>query len=144
MSLTITPPKGAHFDFEEVKTEHGTKSLGDVPILVWDELDAATEVYGENGVRDVLDGTSLRVSFQGIARRMRAAGKTDDDIAKAEVEFRPGTRAVGVSTPASRAAKAAKSASEKVSGDDIAAFLQAVAEGKISGEDLKTLVAPSN
>ena len=140
-TMTVQAPTGSHFEFESVKTAHGTKDLGEVPILVYDELDAARAVYGDEGVKDILDGTSLRVSFQGIARRMRAAGKSDDEIGTAEIAFRPGKRAVGVSTPGSRAAHAAKAASEKVDGDKVAAFLKAVADGKISEEDLASLVS---
>jgi len=75
---------------------------------------------------------------------MRIAGKTDDEIAKAQLEFKPGKKAVGVATPSSRAAKAAKSASEKVDGDKIAAFLQRVASGDISEEELSQLAGVSN
>jgi hypothetical protein len=139
MAVTLAAPAGFHFDYEKVKTEHGAKDLGEVPILVCETTEAAVNTYGEGGVLNVLDGTSLRVSFQGIARRMRIAGKTDDEIAKAQLDFRPGTRTVGASTPQSRAASAAKKASEKVSGDAIADFLAQIAAGKISEEDLKSL-----
>lgn len=139
-ALNVTAPAGAHFEFELVRTAHGTKDLGEVPILVWDNEDLARECYGKEGITDILDGTSLRVSFQGIARRFRIAGKSDDDSAKAQIEFRPGKRAVGVSTPVSRAANAAKSAAAKVSGDKIAEFLKLIADGKISEEDLAALV----
>ena len=144
MTLTVSAPKGAHFDFEELKTNHGEKSLGDAPILVWDKLDAAVEYYTEEGVLSCLDGTSPRVSYQGIARRGRIQGKSDDDIAKAQLEFRPGKRVVGVPTPQSRAAKAAKAASEKVDGDKIAAFLDRVAKGEITEEDFGALAGLSN
>lgn len=132
-------PEGAHFEFEEVKTKGGTKSLGEVPILVWDDFDAAVTFYGRELILGVLDGTSLRVSFQGIARRGRAQGKTDDDIAKAQVDFRPGTREVGQPTPVSRAARAARAAAERVDGDKIAAFLARVANGEISEEELASI-----
>ena len=98
MGLTVTAPTGAEFVFDEVKTERGTKSLGEVPILVWRNVAAALTHYGEEGIGDILDGTSLRVSFQNIARRFKAAGKTDDEIAAAQVAFKPGKRS-GVSTP---------------------------------------------
>lgn len=140
MPLSVQAPTGAHFEFDEVKTNHGTQSLGDVPILVWDDPAAATAQYGAEGICNILDGTSLRVSFQAIGRRMRAAGKTDDEIATAQLAFRPGTRQVGVATPVSRAAKAAKSAAEKVDGDIIAAFMAKVASGEISAEDMKSFV----
>jgi anti-sigma28 factor (negative regulator of flagellin synthesis) len=139
-NLTVVAPDGAHFEFEPVRTEHGTKDLGEVPILVWDDEALARACYGAEGITDILDGTSLRVSFQGIARRYRIAGKSDDESAKTQIAFRPGKRAVGVSTPVSRAANMAKKASEKVSGDKIAEFLQQIADGKISEEDLAGLV----
>lgn len=140
---TVVAPDGAHFEFETVKTKGGTKDLGPVPILVWDNLGAATEHYTEEGVRGILDGTSLRVSFQGIARRMRVQGKSDDEIASAQIKFRPGTREIGQPTPASRAAKAAKAASAKVDGDKVAAFLARVAAGDISEEELAQLAGVS-
>jgi len=139
-NLTVVAPTGAHFEFEPVRTEHGTKDLGEVPILVYDSLETARGVFGDEGITDILDGTSLRVSFQGIARRFRIAGKSDDESATAQIAFRPGKRAAGVSTPASRASHAAKAASEKVSGDKIAEFLKQIADGKISEEDLAALL----
>lgn len=140
--LQTAAPSGARFEYEEVKTAKGAESLGHVPILIWDNLDAAVAHYGEEGVRDVLDGTSLRVSFQNIARRFKAAGKSDEEIAQAEINFKPGKRAGGVSTPASRAARLAKSATEKVGGDDsVEKLLAAIAEGKISGADIAALVS---
>jgi hypothetical protein len=138
-TLTVQAPAGSHFEFRKVKTAKGTKDLGEVPILVWDSLSGAVAHYTEEGILGTEDGTSLLVSYQGIARRMRMAGKSDDDIAKAEVDFKPGTREVGVSTPKSRARNAAAKAAEKLggtSGDTIAAFLEKVASGEISEDDL--------
>lgn len=140
MATNVPAPAGAHFDYDEVKTKRGEVSLGEVPILVWDDVDAARAYYGDEGLRDILDGTSLRVSFQSIARRMKTANKTDDEIAKAEVDFRPGKRAGGVSTPASRARAAAVKAAERVDGDVIAQLLAKIASGEISEEDAKSLV----
>jgi hypothetical protein len=139
--LTVTAPEGAHFDFEEVKTAKGSESLGSVPILIWDSVDAARSHYTDEQIRNVLDGTSLRVSFQSIARRYKMAGKSDDEIAKAQIEFKPGKRVGGVSTPVSRAARAAKSAAEKVDGDVVAALLEKIAKGELSQEDLASLVS---
>jgi|SRR6267154_623898 len=146
MTLTVKAPDGAHFDFEEVKTAKGTKSLGQVPILVWDKLEAVTAAFGEEGVVSSLDGTSPRVSYQGIARRMKLQNKSDDEIATAQMEFRPGKRVVGAPTPVSRATRAARQAAEKVDGDTLAAFLERVAKGEISPEDLAALATmqPSN
>jgi hypothetical protein len=149
--LSITAPDGAHFEWEEVKTDRGQKSLGEVPILVWDDVDKAIAYYGKQGILNVLDGTSFRVSFQGKARTGIAAGKSYDDIAKSQIEFKPGSRQGGQSTPASRAAAAAKKASEKLNGDAITQMLNAIASGKITSEmlaqmgvDVSSLNAPTN
>lgn len=140
MSTTVTPPKGAHFAFEEVKTAKGTQSLGtDLPILVWDDLDGCIEHYGAQGVVDILDGTSLRTSMQGIARRLKAAGKSDDEIAQAQISFKPGKRQGGSSTPTSRARKAAEAAAEKVGGDAVARLLERLASGEITEEQLSAV-----
>lgn len=143
-SLTVEAPAGSHFEFEEVKTKHGKDTLGPRPILVWDTLAGAQACFGEEGLLRTLDGTSPRVSYQSIARRMAIAGKTDDEIAKAQVDFRPGARVVGESTPVSRAARAARGAAEKLggeSGDAIAAFLEKVARGEIDMARVEELVA---
>lgn len=139
--LQVAAPEGAHFDYEEVKTAKGAESLGNVPILVWDRLDSAREFYGEEAICDILDGTSLRVSFQNIARRLKIAGKTDEEIAQAMVNFRPGKRVAGASTPASRAARAAKAATEKVGGDSVQKLLDRIASGELSEEDLAALLS---
>ncbi len=142
MPTTVQAPEGAHFDYDEVKTAKGTQSLGAHPLLVWDNLDAARAFYGDEGIKDILDGTSLRVSFQSIARRMTLAKKTDDDIANAQVAFRPGKRQGGVSTPVSRARNAAGKAAEKVgeaNADLVSQLLEKVARGEISTEDLAAL-----
>src|SRR6266540_5575069 len=140
-TLTVTAPDGAHFDFDEVKTAKGTQTLGPKPLLVWDNVDAMRQFYGDEGVLSVLDGTSLRVSFQGIARRFAIGGKTDDEIAKAELEFRPGRRVVGEATPASKAARAAKNAVEsgKVSQESLDKILAAITSGKLSDADIAAL-----
>ena len=127
----------------EVKTAKGTESLGEVPILVWDDHSKAVANYGEEGVLNVLDGTSLRVSFQNIARRYKVAGKSDVEIQNAMISFKPGKRAGGVSTPVSRAARAAKSAAEKVGdqGDLVTTLLEKIAKGELSIEDLQSLTS---
>lgn len=140
MATTVTAPNGAEFVYEEVKTARGTESLGEVPIIVWKDLQAAIDYYGAEGVLDMLDGTSLRVSAQNIARRLKAAGKTDDEIATAQVNFKPGKRAGGVSTPVSRARKAAENAATQL-GDKAGAvtdLLDRIARGEI---DLDSLLA---
>lgn len=140
--LTVTAPTGAHFDWDEVKTKRGTESLGEVPLLVWDSAESLLGFYGEESVLAMADGTSLRVSFQSIARRMRAAGKSDDEIAKAQIDFRPGRRAVGQSTPASRAARSAKSAIEKgnVDAEVLQKLLDKIASGELSSADVDAIV----
>lgn len=141
-TLTKPAPDGAEFKLEEVKTARGTKSVGEVPILVWTNLEKARDYFGDEGIMDVLDGTSLRVSYQNIARRYASAGKSMDEIADAQLKFRPGKRAVGVSTPASRSANAARRAAEKLggeAGDNIAAFLEKVAKGEVPEEQLAAL-----
>lgn len=138
--MNTVAPAGFRFDSEEVKTERGTKSLGQVPILVCETVDAAIEKYGSQGVLDILDGTSLRVSYQGIARRMKAAGKTDDEIAEAQLKFTPGKRAVGESTPASRSKRIAGEAAGKLSNPEVLeAFLAKVRSGEIDEATLEGL-----
>lgn len=144
--LQVSAPSGAKFEYEEVKTAKGAESLGNVPILVFEDLDSAVEHFGggdvgRQAVMDVLDGTSLRVSFQNIARRLKIAGKTDEEIATAQVNFKPGKRQGGASTPVSRAAKAAKSAAEKVDGDIVSALLEKIARGELSAADIQSLTA---
>ena len=58
-TLTLPAPDGAEFEMEEVKTARGTKSLGEVPILTWKSLERAREYFGDEGILDILDGTSL-------------------------------------------------------------------------------------
>lgn len=142
MPLTVQAPAGSHFEFEEVATARGTQSLGEKPLLVWDSVPAATEFYGEEGIEAILDGTSLRVSFQSVARRMAIAGKSDDEIAATQVAFRPGKRVGGASTPVSRAKRAAGAAAEKLGdkADQLSALMDKIASGEISEEDLASLV----
>lgn len=146
MTLTVQAPAGAHFEMEEVKTKKGAESLGEVPILVWDEFQPMVDTYGEEGIRNIADGTSLRVSFQSIARRLKVAVKAgeedglNDKIAAAQVAFRPGKRVGGAAKPENKAARAAKSASEKIGNPDLVArFLEKVARGEIGAEDLESL-----
>jgi len=140
-ALTLAAPAGAHWSMEEVKTARGTQSLGDVPILVWDDHDKFLACYGDEAVLAVADGTSLRVSFQNIARRYVAADKSMDEIAKAQIDFRPGKRQGGASTPASRASRLARTAVEKSSNSAaIEKLLEKIASGELSDADLAALV----
>jgi hypothetical protein len=136
-------PEGAHFEMEEVKTAKGEQTLGEVPILVWDKVPSAVDYYTEEGVKNILDGTSLRVSFQNIARRLKIAGKSNTEIQNAQISFKPGKRAGGVSTPVSRAARAARSAAEKVGdqADLVTQLLERIANGELSTEDLESIVS---
>ncbi len=140
--LTITAPEGAHFEFDEVKTNRGEVSLGEQPILVWDDLNAAVATYGNEGVLAILDGTSVRVSMQAIARRAAIAKKSADEVAKMQIDFRPGKRAAGKSTPESRAASAARKAATKLGGqsDAVTALLEKIASGQVSEETLAALL----
>lgn len=141
MGLNVTAPAGSHFEYEEVKTAKGTQSLGEKPLLVWDDIEAVRVAYGDEGLKDILDGTSCRVSFQAIARRMSVAGKSDDEIAQAQVSFKPGKRVGGASTPTSRAKRAAGDAAAKISNPDaITALMEKIAKGEISEADLAALV----
>ena len=133
--LTTLAPAGSHFEFGEVSTAKGTQSLGPVPILVWDDIDAAVVQYTAEGISDILDGTSLRVSFQAISRRMKLTGKSDEEIAAAQVAFRPGKRAVGASTPTSRAKTAVGRVIEKLGADKadaLAELLRKIEAGEIT------------
>lgn len=142
MSVTIAAPAGAHFEEDEVKTNRGQQSLGTVPILVWDDVQGARDHYTDEGIAAVLDGTSLRVAFQAIARRMKLQTKTDDEIAAVQIAYRPGKRAVGASTPVSRARKAADTAAEKLGAegaDLLTTILGKIAAGTITAEELAIL-----
>lgn len=144
MPTTIEAPAGAHWSYEEVKTEKGTKSLGnDNPLLVFDSVEGLKEKYGDEGLLAIADGTSLRVSFQNIIRRMKVAGKSPDEMAKAQLEFKPGKRTVGESTPASRSARVAKAAVESgaVNEDQLTKLLEAIKSGKLKPEEVDALTA---
>lgn len=135
-------PEGAEFVFDEVRTAKGSESLGEVPILHWNSIQSAIDYYGEQALLDVFDGTSLRVSFQSIARRYKLAGKSNAEIAQAQIDFRPGKRGGGASTPESRAAKAARRASENVQNKDlITGLLEKIASGELSEADLASLMS---
>lgn len=136
------PPPGSSFEFAEVKTDRGTKSLGLVPILTWGNTDEdiahAIAFYGPEGISNILGGTSLRVSFQGIARTAKEKGETDpskaqtdEQIAAAQIAFRPGKREGGQSTPASRLGNQAKRLAAKANPDVLANLLKMVEEGKL-------------
>lgn len=141
MTLSVQAPEGAHFELEEVKTNHGQQSLGEKPILVWDSVDKGLEFFTNDEVLSIWDGTSLRVSFQSIMRRLAIAGKTDNEIAQAQLDFRPGKRVVGASTPASRAGNAARKVAEKLGdkADLLTSLLADIESGKITADDLAAL-----
>ena len=151
-------PEGSRWRYAEVATNHGDVSLGERPLLEWEATEAgvsgARKHYGDEGVANSLNGTSLLVSYQGICRRLAIAGKapeknlSDDDIdqsiAKAILEFRPGKRAEA--TPASAAARAAKTLTEGMSekgAEGVKSLLERIkakmAAGEISEEDLATI-----
>lgn len=161
-SLT-NPPPGSKFEFGRVKTDRGKTDLGEIPILTWGETEEdiqhAIAFYGPQGISDILGGTSLKVSFQGIGRTAlekaaaepndatKQAAATAEAIAKAQIEFRPGRREGGVSTPQSRAASQARKTAEVANPDILAKLLAAIqnksldpvllaAAGIEGGEDL--------
>lgn len=144
-TLNVQAPEGAEFQFDEVKTDRGQKSLGELPILVWKDPAKAAAYYGDEGILNILDGTSVRVSMQSIARRKASTaegGVTQqvlDDIAKAQVEFKPGSRASGPATPEARAQAAAKAAAKKVNADAIGELLRKIASGEVSAETLRAM-----
>lgn len=141
--LTVQAPEGSHFEFDEVKTQGGQQSLGEWPILVWDDVDKARDHYGDEGLKSIWDGTSLRVSFQAIMRRHALGSKTADECATAQIAFRPGKRVVGASTPVSRASNTARRAAEKLGdkADLLQGLLARIEKGEISAEDLAALNA---
>lgn len=138
-----SPPPGARFEYDEVKTDRGQKSLGLCPILTWEETDeghqGALAYYGVSGIARFINGTSLRVSCQGIIRRGKAAGKTDEKMAEEQLAFRPGSRQGGQSTPASRAASASKKAAGKFSGDSIAEMMNRLATDEAFANQIRAL-----
>jgi hypothetical protein len=138
--LNVAAPEGSHFEIEKVENKAGAEFQ--VPILVWDSFEKGLEFYTEEGILRVLDGTSLRVTFQGIARRMAIAGKSADEIASAQIEFRPGSRRVGESTPVSRSVKAVKSvaAADPAKAEALEKLLAKVAAGEVSLDDLSSLL----
>lgn len=135
MPVTVAAPDGAEWGYDEVKTAHKQTSLGMVPILVWKDIDKARVHYGDEGIIAILDGTSVRVAGQAIARRNKVAGKTDDEIATLLVAYRPGKRVVGASTPVSRARKAAEQAAEKIDPDLLTSILEKIANGTITAAE---------
>lgn len=143
MPTTVPAPDGAEWSYEEVKTTKGTESLGkENPILVWHDLDKLRSYIGDDGLLAVADGTSLRVSYQNIVRRGLAGKKSIDEVAKLQVDFRPGKRVVGESTPASRVARQAKAAVEAgVDEDKIAKLLELAKSGKLTDDVLEAIGA---
>lgn len=155
--LNVPAPAGATWEWGEVKTNHGQDSLGERPILVWDAtpdgVAGAREFLGDEGVANALNGTSLLVSYQSIARRFsitgREKGQSDDEInaaiADAILKFRPGRRTTDTS-PSANAARAAKRLSEATGekgAEAIASLLerirQKVAAGEMSADDVAGL-----
>lgn len=142
-SLT-NPPPGAQFVFATVKTDRGKTDLGQIPILEWGETEEdilnAIQFYGPKGISDILGGTSLRVSFQGIGRSRRekaladpskASEATDEAIAAEQLKFRPSSREGGQSTPASRLGNQAKRVAAKANPDVLAKLLAMVEAGTL-------------
>lgn len=144
------PPPGSKFIFDEVKTDRGQTSLGQVPLLEWGDDEASVrsmiDYYGYEGVANIVNGTSAKVSFQSIARRLKTRQNkgvpnpaTDEEIAKAQIDFRPGKREGGSSTPASRAANEAKKLASAVSGDGMAELFRKIANKEIPEDTLRAM-----
>lgn len=137
------PPAGASFEYDEVKGDRGQKSFGQVPLLTWEESEAgiqgAIAYYGPQGIARFVNGTSLRVSCQAIARRGKSKGLTDEQIALEQLNFRPGSRQGGQSTPVSRAANATRKAAQKISGDSIAELMAKIAEDESFRKSVEAL-----
>jgi hypothetical protein len=145
------PPPGFKWDWDEVKGDHGQLSFGQRPILT--ALDGEEggqgllKFYGWDGIARIYNGTSGRVQFQGVDRRITQKGKKegwDEDkinaiCAEEQLKYRPGKRASGQSTAQSRAAAAAKKASGRIGGDAIASMIERVA--KMSEEERNALAA---
>lgn len=142
--LSLEAPDGARWDYGEVKTNRGTQSLGKVPILVWDDPQKAIEFYGQEAFLAAFNNTGLRVPFQSIARRKRVAGVVDaNEIAQEMIDYKPGETERAAPTAASRAASAAKRATEALSegGKDLfTTLLDKVAKGEISEAQLQSML----
>lgn len=94
------------------------------------------EFYGNEGICAIVNGTSLRTTFVGIARRLKAAGKSDDEIADNQIKYRPGKR-VTAGTPQSRVRNASARAAEALGpeyADRLASMLDRIARGEIAPE----------
>lgn len=141
--LTVAAPTGSHWDWSEVKTARGTKSLGQIPILVWDDPQAALEFYGPEAFLSGFNNTGLRVPFQGIGRRGRAGGKMDANaIAQEQLEYKPGQTERAAPTATSRAKSAAARAAEQLGegADLITTLLNKVANKEITEEQLSAIL----
>jgi hypothetical protein len=139
-ALTVKAPDGAHFEIEEVATKGGTEKF-EAPILVWDTTPALVAHLGEEGVLAMADGTSLRVAYQAAARRGHTKNKSFDEIAQAQVEYKPGKRSGASSTPQNKTARMAKEVVDKnpEAADEVQKLLAAIAAGKFSIDDLKAM-----
>ena len=139
-TVTVAAPTGAHFEIEEVATKGGTEKF-EAPILVWEDLNALRDHIGEQGILDMSDGTSLRVAYQAAARRGHVKGKTFDEIAQSQLDYKPGKRSGATSTPANRTARMAKELVDKSpeAADEVQKLLASIASGKFKLEDLKAI-----
>lgn len=139
-ALTVAAPTGSHFEIEEVATKGGAEKF-EAPILVWDTTDALVAHLGQQGVLDMADGTSLRVAYQAAARRGHTKGKSFDEIAQAQIEYKPGKRSGASSTPQNKTARMAKELVDKnpEAADEVQKLLAGLASGKFSIDDLKAI-----
>ena len=80
------------------------------------------------------------MAYQAIGRRGRIQNKSDEEIAAAQIGYRPGKRAVGESTPRSRARNAADKAAQKISNPDLLTqLMEKVASGQLTEAELEAL-----
>ncbi len=138
--LTIAAPAGSHFEIEEVATKGGAEKF-EAPILIWDTTEALVAHLGEEGVIAMADGTSLRVAYQAAARRGHTKGKSFDEIAASQVEYKPGKRSGASSTPQNKTARMAKELVDKNpdAAEEVQKLLAGLASGKFSLDDLKAM-----
>jgi len=130
--LTVAAPSGAHFRISKVGPKGGAKTA--MPVLTWDNLDACVSFMGEEAAVLGLSG-GLTSKYREIARQGAADGKTQDEVAMAQIEYRPVAKAPRAKTkPAATrirvAARAMARAFTKEQAAVVAVLLEDLAAGK--------------
>lgn len=136
MATTVDAPRGAHWEYVEVRTNHGKRSLGEAPVLEWDDVEAARQFYGEEALKQLLE-IGVKNQYLRLARTGRIRGMTDDEIARSQLSYKPGQRQAR--SPVGKVSKAARAAAERASPDVVAALLEAIARGEITADDLRAI-----